>query len=921
MSTFYDQFVACEQRWPGNVALEFQRRDGLESYTYSDLRRMAESIGRWLVEQGLQHGSRIAILADNHPRWTAAYLGAIAAGCTAVPLDTAFRADQAAKLLNDSGSSLLFTDSRHLAVAQEAVSSMPVGIVLIDSTRDRVARAFLPAKPITDLSEILAAGPGKFRAISASSDELATILYSSSTTSDPKGVMLSHANLLAECDAVFGFLQLGPGDAVLGVLPLFHALAQMANLLLPLVKGARVVYLESLNSTELLRALRERNVTAFACVPQFFYLIHERIQKEVAQKGKLAQFGVHWLMRLTQLFRALGWNSGKLFFRPIRRLFGSKMRYLITGGSRWDPQIGRDSYSLGIDILQAYGLTETTGGAMCTPPDDNVIGSVGKPLPTVEAKIVDPQSQDDGPAVGEIAIRGPIVMKGYWNRPEATAAVLRDGWLHTGDVGYFDHAGNLVITGRKKEVIVLSSGKNVYPEEIEAHYQRSPFIKEICVIGLAGRPGEPFSERLHGVIVPNFEALRQRKIVNAKEVIRFDIEGFSQQLPATKRILSYEIWQDDLPRTTTRKLKRFEIEKRVRTNQAQWHEDSELPAEPVLSEDDLAWLEQPEVRRALKIIRESVRSAPETIRPQGNLELDLGLDSMQRIELLVALEKELGGDIDESRLSEIYTVRELVDEVRESAARGTPTPSNVRFAGWSATLSEESKDAELLALAKPRPIAAATLFLFFRLIQLFARDQFDLRVTGMEKLPSAGPFILSPNHQSFLDPFVVASVLPWEVFRDLFSVGTSEIFGSGFMRRIASSLRVIVVDPDANLIPAMRAGAYGLQRGRVLVLFPEGERSIDGKPKVFKKGAAILSIHLQVPIVPVAIEGCYEVWPRGKRFPQRFNPLRVSFDDPIYPPRAEAPTEADYAQLTTLLREHVVEMWQNLTVKPSANNY
>jgi len=926
MPTFYEQFVACERRWPGNVALEIERRDGLESYTYSDLRRMAESIAGWLREQGQQPGSRLAILADNHPRWTATYLGAIAAGCTAVPLDTAFHAEQVAKLLKDSGSSLLFTDSRHLAIAQQAVSGLPVDIVLTAPSTDPVgadlvARAPSPAKPITNLDAIFAAGPGNFRPVSAGSGEIAAILYTSGTTADPKGVMLTHANLLGECDAVFGLLELGPGDAVLGVLPLFHALAQMANLLLPLVKGARVVYLESLNSIELLRALAVRDVTAFACVPQFFYLIHERIQKEVAQKGKLAQFGVDLLLRLTRLFRALGWNSGKLFFRPIHRLLGRKMRYLITGGSRWDPQIGRDFYSLGIDILQAYGLTETTGGAMCTPPNDNVIGSVGKPLPSVEVKIVDPQSRSDGPVVGEIAIRGPIVMKGYWNRPEATAAVLRDGWLHTGDLGYFDHAGNLILTGRKKEVIVLSSGKNVYPEEIEAHYQKSPFIKEICVVGLVSQPGEPFSERLHGVIVPNFEVLRQRKIVNAKEVIRFAIEGLSQQLPSTKRILSYQIWQEDLPRTTTRKLKRFEIEKRVRANQSKSQADSEMPAEPAVSADDLVWLEQPEVERALKVIHTSVKTAPETIRPQDNLELDLGLDSIERVELLVALEKELGGDVDESRVSEIYTVRELVDEVRESAARGSPAPSAIRFAGWNAILSEEPKDPEVLRLAKSRPISAAALFLIFRLIQLFARDQFDLRVAGLEKLPPSGPFIVSPNHQSFLDPFVVGSVLPWEVFRDLFSVGTSEIFGSGFMRRLAGWLRVIVVDPDANLIPAMRAGAYGLRRGRVLVLFPEGERSIDGKPKVFKKGAAILSIHLQVPIVPVAIEGFYEVWPRGKPFPQKFKPLRMSFGDPIYPPPKDQPTEADYAQLTTLLRERLVDRWQQLGGQPPAKNF
>jgi long-chain acyl-CoA synthetase len=917
MATFYDQFAACAERWPGQVALEIECRDGRESYTYSDLRRRSESIARWLVEQGQRPGSRLAILADNHPRWTAAYLGGIAAGCTVVPLDTAFHADQVAKLLKDSGSSLLFTDSRHLPVARQAVSGLPLDIVLTAPSTGPAGpevgtRAPSQAEPLTDLDTIFARGPGHFRAVSAGSDESAALLYTSGTTADPKGVILTHGNLLGECDAVFGLLELGPGDAVLGVLPLFHALAQMANLLLPLVKGARVVYLESLNSAELLRALREREITAFACVPQFFYLIHERIHQEVARRGRLAEFTVHLLMRLTRFFRALGWNSGKLFFRPIHHLFGKKMRYLITGASRWDPEVGRDFYSLGIDILQAYGLTETCGGAMCTPPTDNVIGSVGKALPTVQVEIVDPESQDMGPAVGEIAIRGPIVMKGYWNRPEATARVLRQGWLHTGDLGYFDHAGNLFITGRRKEVIVLSSGKNVYPEEIEAHYQKSPFIKEICVLGLVSPPGEPFSERLHGVIVPNFEVLRQRKIVNAREVIRFDIEGLSHQLPSSKRILSYEIWQGELARTTTRKLKRFEIERRVRAHQSRSQAESQMPAEPALSADDLDWLEQPQVERALTIIRTSVKSAPDTIRPAANLELDLGLDSIQRVELLLALEQELGGDVDESRISEIYTVRELVDAVCQSAARERPIRAPARFAGWNAILSEESKDPEVLRLAKPRPISAATLFLIFRLLQLFARDQFDLRVTGLEKLPGRGPFILAPNHQSFVDPFVVGSVLPWEIFRDLFSVGTSEIFGSGVMRRIAGWLRVIVVDPDANLLPAMRAGAYGLRRGRVLVLFPEGERSIDGKPKVFKKGTAILSLHLQVPIVPVAIEGFYEVWPRGKALPQKFNPLQMRFGDPIYPPRNDQPTEQDYAQLTALLRERLVDMWHGL---------
>ena len=924
MPTFYDSFLECVERWPQNVALEIQRDDAVESYTYAELRQMSESIARWVTEIGLGPGSRLAILADNHPRWVAAYLGVIAAGCTAVPLDTAFHADQVTKLLKDSGTSVLFADAKHLPLAQRAVAGLRVGLVLTNSpSRDGSATelrsspagvASVSTGPSADLDDIFTAGAGNFTPVASSSDSIAALLYTSGTTADPKGVMLTHANLLGEVEAVFGCVHLGPDDAVLGVLPLFHVLSQMANVLLPLVKGSRVVYLETLNTTELLRALRERQITAFAVVPQFFYLIHERIFKEVSQRGKLAQVAIRALMAVTRFFRKFGWNIGKIFFRPIHKTFGDKMRYLVTGGSRFDPRIARDFYALGIDILQAYGLTETTGGAFVTPPNDNVIGSVGKPLPGMEAKIVDPQPQEDGASVvGEIAIRGPIVMKGYWNRPDATAAVLNDGWLLTGDLGYFDLHGNLFITGRKKEVIVLSNGKNIYPEEIEAHYLKSPYIKELCVMGLEGRPNDPTSERLHAVIVPSFDTLKQRKIANAKEVIRFDIEGLSQQLPSTKRIGSYEIWPENLPRTTTRKLKRFEIEKRVRAKQGEKPEDgSELAAEKPLNAEAQTWLEQSDVQSALKIIRERARTSLARISPTDNLELDLGLDSMQRVELLAALEEHLGGEVEESRLAQMYTVRELIDAVRESVGSGKAAAGpRLQSAGWKAILAEQSHDPEVLALSKSRPISESTLYLLSRLLQVFALDRFDLHVSGLEKLPKTGPYIISSNHQSFIDPLILASLLPWPVFRNLFAVGTSDIFGLGPMRRLARWIRVVVVDPDANLIPAMRAGAFGLRNGRILILYPEGERSIDGKPKFFKKGAAILSVHLQVPIVPVGIEGFQEAWPRGKKF-QKFAPLKIRVGDPIYPPPEAQASEATYEGITAELKQRVVGMWKEL---------
>jgi long-chain acyl-CoA synthetase len=915
MPTFYDRFVECAERWPDNVALEIQRRDHIESCTYAELHRMAESVGRWVTENGFARGSRLAIVADNHPRWVAAYLGIIASGCTVVPLDTALHADQLAKLLQDSGTSALFCDAKHAPAARGAVASLDIGLVLMDP--DRMTNHSIHEHWLGNLPAIFNAGPGKFQPAPSTAGDLASLLYTSGTTADPKGVMLTHANFLGEVEAVFNWVDLGPTDALLGVLPMFHVLAQMANLLLPLVKGSRVVYLETLNTTELLRALRERNITAFAVVPQFFYLIHDRIFQEVAKRGVLTQKVFYGLAGLNRGLRKLGINAGPILFRKIHETLGKKMRYLVTGGSRFDPEIAQDFHDLGIDVLQAYGLTETTAAVFANSPTNNVIGSVGKAMKGVEGRIFgvinNPQPQDDdGPATGEIALRGAVVMKGYWNRPDATAAVLREGWFYTGDLGYFDAGGNLFLTGRKKEVIVLSNGKNIYPEEVEAHYLKSPYIKELAVMGLEGTPGES-GDRLHAVIVPNFDVLRQKKIVNAKEVIRYDVESLSQQIASTKRISSYEIWQEDLPRTTTRKIKRFEVEKRVKANQVRRvDEDSELPAERPLTADETAWLDQPNVQRALKIVREAARTAPPTLRPTHNLELDLGLDSMQRVELLSQIEEQVGGNVEESQLAEIYTVRDLVDAVLQSAASGAGgSGTRTVFAGWKAILAEEPDAADVISLARPQPISNAFWYMVSRLIQVIALDRFSLHVRGIEKLPRSGAYIISSNHQSYIDPLLVASVLPPQVFDRVFAVGTSEIFGKGFMLRLARTLRVLVVDPDANLIPAMRACAFGLRQGRPLILYPEGERSIDGTPKIFKKGAAILSIHMQAPIVPMAIEGFHKVWPRNRPF-QGFKPLKMVFGDPIVPPPEREASEAAYEKLTAEVKAQVVEMWEEL---------
>jgi long-chain acyl-CoA synthetase len=907
MPNYYHRFLQSVEKWPAQVAVELLHPSRpTESYTYSELRHNSDAVAAWLSATELPRGSRCIIMAANGPRWVATFMGTLGAGMIAVPLDTAFSSEQVRKLLVDSGSVLAFADEKHLETVLMAVKAAGVegqfATVLIDGVAEGAKTTF---------DAILkSATAATFAPVTTDPNETAAILYSSGTTGDPKGVMLTHENFVAETTSILRAFQLGPEDSILGILPLFHALALAIDLLLPLASGSKVVFLESLNTADLVKTLPTTNV--FICVPQFFYLIHERIWKEVSAKGKFAEKAFRTMLAISGFARRFGINLGKVFFGKIHHLIGPKMRYLGSGGSKLDPAIGHEFEAMGFVMLQGYGLTETTGCAMYTPPERMDIGTIGEPLPGTEVKILNPETlPGDTHPTGEIAIRGPIVMKGYWNRPDATAAVLdSEGWLHSGDLGYVDSRGFVKITGRAKEIIVLSNGKNIYPDEIEAHYLKTPFIKEMCVVGLQSKPGEPYSERLHAVIVPNFDVLKQNKIVNTREVLRYEIENLSTKVPSTKRILSYEIWQEELPRTTTRKIKRFEVEKRVIENEArgQAAETGEVAQTKKVSDDDRKWLETPEVQRAMGVIRAASKTKKEDIHPNDNLELDLGLDSMERVELLVAVERELGATLDDSVASTIYTVRELVEAARFASGPGLAVTERPT---WEAVLQEESNDPDVLNVIKPHPISTRFWFTLTRFAAMIMRDRFQMRVEGIEKLPAKGPFIICPNHQSFLDPPGVMSSLPWNVYKDVFYVGTSDLFGAGLWRHIARSLNLIPVDPDANLIPAMRAGAFGLRHGKTLVLYPEGERSIDGIPKTFKKGAAILATHLNVPIVPVALDGFYEAWPRNQKF-QKFSRLRIRFGDPIYPSANPRNPEAAYDAITRELRNRVVEMWEEI---------
>ena len=463
--------------------------------------------------------------------------------------------------------------------------------------------------------------------------------------------------------------------------------------------------------------------------------------------------------------------------------------------------------------------------------------------------------------------------------------------------------------------MILAPVNDIDLEAIEAHYRRSPFVGEICVMALA-EPGAPASERLYAVVVPNMELIRSKKIVNVGDILRFELEGLTAALPAHQRVLGYDISFEPLPRTTTKDIERHEVERqaRARRHRSQ-HRDAPLPAE------DQAWLEGPHAAPAVAVIQSRAKPGVR-VWPDANLEIDLGLDSMDRVELFTELEERFAARVPQAVVTEIFTVRQLVDALTRSAeaARASDATSaakadhsartNQPERSWAAILRDlpAATDPGLGWLLRRRTFAAPFIFVLMRVVGFLF---FRVRVRGLDKLPAAGPYLICPNHQSYVDPFVLCGVLPYRVFKDVFFVGAVEYFETRFTRFVAHTANLVPVDPDSNLVPAMQAGAFGLANGKILMLFPEGERSIDGTVKKFKKGAPILAQHLRVPIVPVALKGIYELWPRNRGINWRrvapWSGHRVSIE--IGEPMAFAET-ANYTDSTSRLRERVNAMWE-----------
>jgi long-chain acyl-CoA synthetase len=891
--TFNRRFEEIVDRFPDRVAFRLKTPRGYITVSYREAYRRARGTALGLLALNLQPGSRVAILSENRPEWVVAYLGIYISGMVAVPLDTQISPGEWRHLISDSRSTVVFASGRLLPKLIEVVreSSKDLQIISFDTDPG-------DCETCRDLNGLIAWSEGLSIPPSLPEcriSDIVTIIYTSGTTGKPKGVTLTQSNIMGELEAILRIIRADENDALLCLLPLQHVFASIINVLVPLYLGAQVVFADTLKRSEILQALEEAGITILATVPQFFYLFHGQIQDELSRKSALVRKMFGALMRLNRFsMQTLRINLGKRLFPEVHRSFGASLRMFVSGGSSLDSKVAQDFHDMGFTILQGYGLTETTGGCTVTPVEDNVVGSVGRALPGNEVKIVTPDEAGNG----EILIRGPIVMKGYYKNQGATAEAIRDGWFYSGDLGHFDAGGNLYVTGRKKEVIVLPNGKNIYPDELEAHYQQCPCIQEIAVIGVYNAAER--GERLHAIVVPNFDYLKAKKIANVREILRDEIASLSNQLPTDKRLMSYQVQGDPLPRTSTRKIKRLELKKR--TEEEQLRPTSETAPPATAEPEDQALMESAVGQEVVHCLRESHQKQM-PLDPDMNLELDLGIDSMERIEMLSSLEQSLNLELPDDFGTDIFTVRDLIRRLEEQAGAVTQGGMASRQS-WNKILSEESlsRDEEVQV---PLAGTAITIFKYVCLRILYFglfRTLLRLQIRGLENLPANGPYLICPNHQSYIDPFILVSTLPYNVFSRMFFVGYSAFFNSLVMKIVARLTNIVPVDPDAHLLRAMKAGAYGLRQGRILCIFPEGSRSFEGELLDFKKGAAILSRELAAPIVPVGIQGTYRVWPKDSL---RIRPHKVTikFGAPLTPVSSDAPDP--YMADTERLRDSV----------------
>ncbi len=515
----------------------------VDRISYAQLWDKVVRLSSFIQKAGINPGEHIALLGTNSPEWAITYLAIQSAGCVVVPLDSAQRPQELRHILRHSDSVAIFLAKKFEDVlTEDGEDAFPEMSKFFLENIDTLIKT--ETKPL----------PVRFP---ESDDATAVIIYTSETTGLPKGVVLSHKNIVSDIEGMVHRFPFTARDNFLSVLPVHHAFEATAGFLTPLAMGCGIGYARALRAKEILEDIGEYDATIMLGVPLLFEKFHRGILKGVEQKGRMAKTVFSSLMGFTKLIdSALKIRSGAKIFKKFRQKAGfGNMWLMISGGAAINPETVKFFNHFGIVFCQGYGLTETAPVLTVNPPDRNKPESVGPPIGGAEIKIDSPNSE----GVGEILARGPMVFKGYYKNPEATEkAFTPDGWFRTGDLGKLDEDGYLYIVGRAKNLIVTAGGKNVYPEEIEEKLNDSPYILESLVIGVKKKGAEePFA-----IIVPDFDAIDRKFGVGwdeekISEIIKAEVEKVNSQIAPYKRIKGFKIQAEEFPKTSTRKIKRY----------------------------------------------------------------------------------------------------------------------------------------------------------------------------------------------------------------------------------------------------------------------------------------------------------------------------------------------------------------------------
>ncbi|NPA41863.1 MAG: AMP-binding protein [Aquificae bacterium] len=790
---------------------------------------LIENVGSFANLMDTLPDERVLIISENRPEWIYSLFATWKRGSIAVPVDFMSTPEEIAYIIRDAKPKLAFCSEQTKENLEKAVelSGEELEVVNFDSVA-------LP-KPLE-------------KSVHRDAEDIALLLYTSGTTGNPKGVMLTFKNLFSNIEGVVQTKIATKEDSTLAILPFHHSYPLMVTVLVPLHIGSTIVFLDKLTPEDILDKLQTYRISVIVGVPRLYTLFHKRIMERI--EGNFITRLIFRLMEKVEIT-----PLRQKVFSKVHQVFGGNVKFMVSGGAKLDPKIAQDFNTLGFTVIEGYGLTETSPIVTFNPPDRIKLGSVGIPIKGVQVRL----SKE-----GEVLVKGPNVMKGYWNRPKETEEVIKNGWLYTGDLGEMDEEGYLYIRGRKKEIIVLGTGKNVNPEEIEnLLLKESDLIKEVGVLEVRGK--------LHALIYPDLQKVRERGIVNLEETLKWNaIDVVNRKLPEWKRIVGFKLTDRELPKTRLGKLRRFLLPK--------IYESADQKRE---EEEDLSIFQTEEGR----IIKEYLEKETKLkVLPSHHIELDLGLDSLGKVELLSFIENTFGVSMTEEDLSSHSTVKELIEFVRTRKEKIQTAEINWKEILSKAPPYEPPHHPLIFSLGKG---------LLYAIFKLFNR----IEVQGIENLPQK-PFIIAPNHASYLDAFVVASVLPKEIAKDTYFLGEELYFRnpvSSFFGRLA---HVITVNINRKLKESLQKVAQVLRKNKVVVIFPEGARTRTGELMEFKKGVAILSRELGVPIVPTALIGTYETWSIHDKFP-RPHKIKVIFGKPIYP------DEKSYEELTQELKEVV----------------